>query len=85
VTDALTQTCTNLMRAVVRSGAVRDCDANLATRVMREELKAFLTANTDPSGKYADERELVMTGQSGLAMASLTAECIRRILAERLP
>jgi hypothetical protein len=45
---------------------------------MREELKAFLFGE-----KYADERALTLTGGSGLAMASLAAECIKRILAEK--
>jgi hypothetical protein len=88
MTDAVTQTCQSLMRAVVRSGCIRsgrfaDDDVSLATRVMREELKAYLFG--EPTHKYADERALTLTGQSGLAMASLTAECIRRVLAERTP
>ena len=96
----LTQTCESLMRAVVRSGCIRDTDHQhdadvlLATRVMREELRRFISAGHDldmaqaagsPVGKYVDERALALTGQSGIAMASLVAECIRRILAERQP
>lgn len=76
--QALKQTADQLMRAVVNSGAVRHQDADLACRIMREELKAFLF---EP--KYADERALTLTGGTGLAMASISAECIRRILAER--
>jgi hypothetical protein len=71
-----------LMKAVVRMGVVRkgfDNDYTVAVRVMREELKAFLFDT-----KYTDERELVKTGGHNLAMASVVAECGRRILAERL-
>lgn len=81
--QALKQTADSLMRAVVNSGAIRrgnDSDITLGSKVMREELKSFLYAD-DP--KYDDERELTKTGQSGLAMMSLTAECIRRVIAER--
>lgn len=85
MTDAVTQTADNLMRAVVRSGCIRrgvEGDITLAVQVMRQELKSFLDTS---SSKYADERALTMTGQSGLAMASLVAECIRRIIEERKP
>jgi hypothetical protein len=70
--------CQHVMRAVASTGAVRSEDAELACRIMREELKSFLFA-----GKYADERAVAMTGNSNLAVASLKAECVRRILAER--
>jgi hypothetical protein len=53
-------------------------DIAVAVRVLREEVKAFLF---DP--KYEDERQLALTSGSGLAMASLTATCIQRIVAER--
>jgi hypothetical protein len=79
---ALTQTADQLMRAVVRSGCTRpgnEADIRLAVLVMREELKAFIGGDA----KYEDERQVCLTGQSGLALASLAAECIRRILAER--
>lgn len=80
-TNAVQATAEQLMRAVVNSGAIRsaDQDADLACRIMREELKAFLF-----DAKYADERALTLTSGSGLAMMSLTAECVRRILAERV-
>ena len=77
-----------LMRAVVRSGCIRlgnEADITLGSKVMREELKLLLCKDHDTEGKYADERALAMTAGSGLAMASLTAECIRRIIAERAP
>jgi hypothetical protein len=79
--DAVDSTANALMTAVARTGAVRqgnEGDLDVAVKVMREELKAFLT---EP--KYADERSLTLTGGQGLAMASLVAECTRRILAER--
>ena len=44
-----------LMRAVVRSGAIRQQDAAVAARIMREELKALLFGE-----KYADERALIV-------------------------
>lgn len=78
---ALKATADQLMRAVVNSGAIRrgnEADISLGSRIMREELKAFLF---EP--KYADERALTLGAGSSLAMASLTAECIRRIVAER--
>lgn len=87
MTDQLDHTisdlATSLMTAVVRSGCMRtgqDADYGLGAKIMREELKAFICADSD---KYVDERALALTGGHGLAMASLTAECIRRILAER--
>lgn len=76
--STVTATANQLMRAVVATGAVRSQDADLACAVMREELKAFLFGD-----KYADERALTLTGQSGLAFASLVAECTKRIVAER--
>ena len=76
-----------LMRAVVRSGCIRtgrESDLTLGCKVMREELKALIIADQDPAGKYKDERELARFGwNSHLVMASVTAECIKRILAER--
>jgi hypothetical protein len=77
--DPIAALADKLMRAVVNSGAIRsaDQDADLAVRVMREELKAFIAGE-----KYADERALVSTN-SALAFGSLTAECIRRIAVER--
>jgi hypothetical protein len=77
---------TQLMTAVVRSGCIRkgrEFDIALASRVMREELKMLLVKDLDGAGKYDDERAVAMGTGSGLAMASVTAECIRRILAER--
>lgn len=74
----IASTAKSLMQAVVRSGAVRSQDADVACRVMREELKSFLFGE-----KYADERALTLTGGSQLAFASLTTECVRRILQER--
>lgn len=76
--------CNRLMRAVVASGAIRrnvDSDCTIAQTIMREELKAFLIDGP----AYADERELIKTGQAGLAFASLTATCVTRILKERAP
>ena len=69
-----------LMRAVVRSGVIRQQDAAVAAHIMREELKALLFGE-----KYADERALIVTNghADGLVFASLVAECVRRILAER--
>lgn len=90
MTDNLDRTITalgtQLMTAVVRSGCIRhgnQADIELASKVMREELKSFVIADMDTDGKYADERALALTGGHGLAMASVVAECIRRILAER--
>lgn len=70
----------NLMVAVVRSGAVRntDHDIAIATKVMKEEMIAFLTGD-----KYRDERSIALTGGHNLAWASLVAATISRILAER--
>lgn len=75
-----------LMTVVVRTGCIRadhDGDCKVAVKVMREEMKLFIVADHDQDGKYVNERSLALTGQHGLAMASLTAECVRRILAER--
>ena len=85
--QALKQTSQALMTAVIRSGCIRegehhDADIILAVKVLREELKCFLGLEGE-AAKYEDERALAMTAGSGLAMASLTAECIRRIVAER--
>lgn len=68
-----------LMQAVARSGLVSPDDAQLACTVMREELKAFVCGGP----KYADERYLVLTGADKLAWASLVAEVLRRITAEK--
>jgi hydroxyethylthiazole kinase-like sugar kinase family protein len=73
----------DLMRGVIATGCVRSADADVACRVMREEMKAMLFADMDPAGKYANERAIALTGGHGLAMASLVTECARRILAER--
>lgn len=79
-TDPIARLANTLMRSVIATNAIRsaDQDGEVAVRIMREELKAFLTAE-----KYADERAIVATGGEHLALASLTAECIRRIVAER--
>lgn len=85
MSDSITQTANSLMRAVANTGCIRsaDQDAEVAVRVMREELKSFLTLD---DAKYADERALVQgAGPTGLAFASLVAECAKRILAERSP
>jgi hypothetical protein len=65
-----------LMRAVVRSGVVTSAKVDVAIRVMRAELKAFLT-----EARYADERALALTGGHQLAMKSLVAACIAEIAA----
>ena len=81
--DAITKTCETLMRSVVRSGAIRtgrEDDISLSVRVMREELKALVDTSNP---KYENEREVALSGRSGLAMAALTAECILRITQER--
>lgn len=86
MTHAVTQLADTLMRAVVASGAVREEDADIACKIMRAEMKAFLMPSEDPANKYQPARELAQTGlpgAAGLAMASLTAECIKRILEER--
>lgn len=67
-----------LMRAVAESGLVKPADADLACRIMREELKTFIAGP-----KYADERYLVLTGQAQLAWGSLVVEVLRRISAEK--
>lgn len=79
--DPITALADTLMRAVVASGAIRrgdDRDIETAVLVMREEVKEFLAGD-----RYADERSLAQTGQHVLAMASLTATCVTRILAAR--
>ena len=78
--DPIARLANTLMRAVVNSGAIRsaDQDAGIAIKIMREELKAFIADE-----KYADERAIIATGAEHLAFASLTAECVRRIVAER--
>lgn len=80
--DPITLLANTLMRAVVRAGCIRsaDKDGDIAVRVMREELKAFVAGPA-----YADERELAKTGGHQLAMASLVTACVSRILAERVP
>ena len=78
---AVASLCDTVMRAVVKAGAVRsfDQDGDLAIKIMREELKSFLF-----DAKYADERALVVErGNQQLAVASLVAECVQRIIAER--
>lgn len=77
-TDPIACLANTLMRSVVNSGAVSTANADVAVRIMREELKAFIADD-----KYADERALVQTGGEHLAMASLTTECVSRILADR--
>lgn len=80
----ITALADTLMRAVVRSGAMRtdtphhEADVALAVSIMREELKAFLF-----DAKYADERALAMVGQDNLALQSLAAECVSRLVKER--
>lgn len=76
MSDPIARLCNSLMRAVVNTGAVNESNSELACRVMREELKAFITDD-----KYADERALVETGGHNLAMASLVASCVARITA----
>ena len=78
--DPIAAVADRLMRAVARTGCAKPEDAELATRIMREELKEFLAGP-----KYADERALVMTapGRESLAFASLVTECARRIVAEK--
>jgi len=84
MTDPVAGVANALMRAVARTKFIRhgtdhyDADVDVACRVIREELKAFLL-----SPQYADERAIVMTGGHSLAFASLAAECVRRIAAER--
>lgn len=79
--DPITALCNTVMQAVVRSGAIRrgvDADIEVGIRVMREEVKAFIAGPA-----YADERALALTGGHQLAMSSLLASCVARILAER--
>lgn len=85
VTDStITALCSALMRAVVASGAVRSEDAELACRVMREETKRFVLPPETGEDSYAAERELILSGgNQRLALASLAATCVQRILAER--
>lgn len=81
MSDPITAIADRLMRAVVATKCIRsaDQDGEIAVTVMREELKAFIAGE-----KYADERALTMTGGHHLAFASLAAECVRRIVAERV-
>lgn len=70
-----------LMLAIARSGVLRgpnDCE--LAARVMRDELKEFLTG-----ARYAGERALIKDTPSGhnLAWSSLVIHTIERISRER--
>lgn len=87
---ALQDTANALMRAVVASKAIRtgtehyEGDLTVAVRVMREELKSFLDVSPS-NAKYRDERAIALTGQSGLALASVIAESIYRICQERAP
>jgi hypothetical protein len=90
MTDQLDRTistlATSLMTAVVRSGCMRygnEADYALGETIMRQELKAFICADEDTAGKYVDERALALSGQSALAMRSLTAACVLRIANER--
>lgn len=78
--DPIANLADTLMRSVVNSGCIRsaDQDAAIAVKIMREELKAFIAGD-----KYADERAIIQTGGHHIAFASLTTECIKRILAER--
>ena len=72
-----------LMRAVVNSGAATSENADMVVAILRAEMKKFIIPGEDATGKYADERALILTGSEGLAMASLAAECIRLIIQER--
>jgi hypothetical protein len=74
-----------IMTAVVQTGAVRQGDEETASRILQEELKAFLGLS-DAAPKYEDERELVReNGPRGerLALQSIVTECVRRIINER--
>lgn len=77
-TAIVTAAANELMRAVVATGCVRDEDCAMAAQIMREELTAFLT-----DARYADERAITLTGQSGIALASLVAKCVHRIIANQ--
>jgi hypothetical protein len=82
MTDSIKQTADQMMRAIVRSGCLDGFSPDQLDRavgIMREELKAMVDT-TNP--KYADERAVALTGNSGLAMASMVAECIERIINE---
>lgn len=68
-----------LTLAVAYSGLVGPEDTQLACAIMHEELKALLSCGL----KYANERYLIMTGEDRQAWASLVAEVLRRIKAEK--
>lgn len=55
--NKLTQLCNELMIGVVKTGAVTEKNAELAARIMREELNAFLSGE-----EYADERICLQNG-----------------------
>lgn len=74
---AVSRLCDQVMRSVSRCGITAD-DAEIACKIMREEIKSFLFDD-----KYDDERKLVLTGNQTLAVQSLTVECVRRIMLER--
>lgn len=75
--DSIGEIANALMRAVAHSGVMRDRDDyEVAARIMREELKKFLT-----SDHYADERTLIRDIPDGykLAWSSLVLNVIERI------
>jgi hypothetical protein len=79
--DPIDEIAKALMRAVARSGIMRGYnDYELAARIMRDELKEFLTG-----GRYADERALIRDTPGGhnLAWSSLVLGTIERIHSAR--
>jgi hypothetical protein len=78
MSDPIAAVADRLMRAVAATGVIKPDDADIACRVMREELKEFIAGD-----KYADERALLSSpGGEQLAFASLVATCVSRILVE---
>lgn len=78
---ALDDVCQTVMRGVAASGVIRatrgeDDNVALATRVMREEIKAFLT---EP--RYHDQRQALVDSDSmsGIVLATLVLTCVERI------
>ena len=75
--DSVTELCNVVMRGVVESGTIsaddtRACD--IAVDVMREEVKAFFTAD-----RYADEREAAVAMGTRAPLLILTCNCVTRI------
>ncbi len=76
---AITFICDAVTRGVARANVVTEDNIGRAVAIMREEIKALIAGD-----RYADERDCVTRGSvhSGYVIASVVAECVRRIVDE---